>query len=203
MIHEDTVVDERLPLLTTSIDTSDTCPSTADSKRSVSATHTTFDEPDIRTGTISEAPRRCPAWRSPTAVALFLALWVMSSGIGDALIMPALTRVMESIYCRDHYRIHKPSLIGSDGSDGVKEVHCKIAEIQGNVAMLKGWQIALESVGSLLLAIPFGWFADTYGRKPLMLMLAVSFVLKAAWIQIVCEFPTIHHLASILRRFTH
>ncbi|KAK3045696.1 hypothetical protein LTS18_013625, partial [Coniosporium uncinatum] len=112
----------------------------------------------------------------------------MSSGIGDALITPALTRVMESIYCRDYYRIHKPSLIGSDGSDGVKEEYCKTAEIQGNVAMLKGWQIALESVGSLLLAIPFGWFADTYGRKPLMLMLAVSFVLKAAWIQIVCFF---------------
>lgn len=64
------------------------------------------------------------------------------------MIAPALTRVFESIYCRQYYETHDPSKIGGDGRGGVEEGLCKNSTVQGQVAMLKGWQRTLDAVGS-------------------------------------------------------
>lgn len=37
----------------------------------------------------------------------------------------------------------------------------------------------------LFLSVPWGYFADTYGRRPLFLLLTISFWVKAAWYMIV------------------
>jgi hypothetical protein len=75
-------------------------------------------------------------------------LYIITLTGGDELIQPAQTRVFESIYCRAYYAEHDPSLIGTDGGDGVAEKYCKGAVVQGEVAMLKGWAVALDGVGS-------------------------------------------------------
>ncbi|KAF2431969.1 MFS general substrate transporter [Tothia fuscella] len=117
-----------------------------------------------------------------------LILIILSLEFGDEVINPALTRVEESIYCRRYYDIHDPSQIGSDGHDGIKEALCKNSVIQGQVAMLKGWQRTLDAIGMLIFSIPWGHFADTYGRQPTMLIVTTSFWFQAAGIQLVCYF---------------
>jgi MFS family permease len=43
--------------------------------------------------------------------------------------------------------------------------------------------LTLHSV--LFLSVPWGYFADTYGRRPLLLLLTIGFWFKAAWIELV------------------
>lgn len=40
----------------------------------------------------------------------------------------------------------------------------------------------------LIFSIPWGYFADTYGRKPTIFLILNAFWLRAAWIQLVCYF---------------
>lgn len=37
------------------------------------------------------------------------------------------------------------------------------------------------------MALPIGWAADNFGRKPVLIVGNISFVLKAVWIQVICE----------------
>jgi hypothetical protein len=48
---------------------------------------------------------------------------------------PALARIFESVYCRAWYQEHDPALIGPGG---VEEAHCKIPQVQRDVASLTG-----------------------------------------------------------------
>ncbi|MCJ1304184.1 hypothetical protein MMC08_006996 [Hypocenomyce scalaris] len=96
------------------------------------------------------------------------------------------TRLFESIFCYHFYREHDPSFIGADGT--VPEHFCKIEPVQSDVAMLKGWQVFLDNIPTILLAIPFGIFADKYGRKPLILLNSISLCLRTSWIIFVCHF---------------
>ncbi|KAF2093221.1 MFS general substrate transporter, partial [Rhizodiscina lignyota] len=134
-------------------------------------------------------------------VLILLAFFILAIGLGDELIQPAQTRVFEAIICRKFYDVHDPSVISpgehngwwDDGSKrgvllGIHEKWCKVPQVQGELAMLKGWDTGLGSIGSLFLAIPWGWFADCYGRKPLVVMLSVAFWLKAVWMQLVSYF---------------
>jgi MFS family permease len=139
-------------------------------------------------------------------VIILLALLILCLGIGDELIGPAQTRVFEAIVCRHFYDAHDPSVIAPGDHNGwwddeskrgmllgVHEGWCKIPPVQGKVAMLKGWDSGLGSIGCLLLAVPWGWFADCYGRKPLLVMLSIAFFLKAGWMQLVCECRALDH----------
>lgn len=124
-----TLVDERAPLLTAS---------------------NPNPESDVNSGAqLTPSPPR-PPHRSPTLVVVLILLYLALLDLGYELIMPAQTRVLERIFCKQYYEAHDPSLIGSDGRDGVDERWCKIKPVQEDVAMLKGWQVSFDSIGSRL-----------------------------------------------------
>jgi MFS family permease len=137
---------------------------------------------------IEEPSKSRPGRRSERFIVSVLILAVLTVGTGDELIQPALTRVFESIYCRSYYAQHDPSLIGSDGGDGVAEEFCKNHVIQGEVAMLRGWLITIEAFVMLLVSVPWGYAADVYGRRPIVFLLMLGLFFRAAWIQAVCWF---------------
>ncbi|KAG8420890.1 hypothetical protein J3458_002810 [Metarhizium acridum] len=85
---------------------------------------------------------------SPAVIVLLLLLYTIFLDLSFFLMEPAQTRILERIYCREYYQEHDPSLIGSDGRDGVDEEWCKVSWVQGEVAMLKGWQLTFDSLGS-------------------------------------------------------
>jgi hypothetical protein len=98
--------------------------------------------------TSPSTPQPLKSKPSPTFIITLVVLVIIALESGDELIGPAQTRVFESIYCRRYYEAHDPSLIGSDGGDGVAERFCKNSIIQGEVAMLKGWGITFDGIGS-------------------------------------------------------
>lgn len=49
----------------------------------------------------------------------------------------------------------------------------------------------LTEIAVLLFSLPWGYFADTYGRRPTLFLVVVGFWLRSAYIQIICYFGLI------------
>lgn len=150
----------------------------------------------------STTEQRRNKW-SPKAISYLFLMVIVAVVTAESISLPALTRIYESIYCRQYYAKHDPSLIGRDG---VPEKYCKVSRVQGDVAMLKAWQTFFDATGSssstsmcslqhadslagLSLAVPWGYYADTRGRKPILLLVSISLLARSIWIQVVCESP--------------
>jgi hypothetical protein len=100
-----------------------------------------------------------PAQKKKASVVLIITVLIcilFTIEFGDELIQAPQVRIFESIYCRQYYEVHDPRKIGSDGGDGVREEYCKNSVIQGQVAMLRGWQVTLDGLGSGYSLFPCG-----------------------------------------------
>ena len=109
----------------------------------------------------SRTATRC-SWPWVYIVALCVAIAV-TADIGDYLFLAPKVRLFESVACTDYYRREDPSLVGRD--DSVPEYLCKVDLVQDKVAMVLGWQYFFDSIPAILLPVPYGYLADTYGRK--------------------------------------
>ncbi|KAI7280915.1 hypothetical protein KC345_g4476 [Hortaea werneckii] len=134
-------------------------------------------------------PRR---WRTITYL---LMLVIFLVGAGDSIVESPTTRIFESVICYRYFESEDPSKIqlgraavGPGAIGGVEERYCKSDSVQQQLASLAGYQTLLEGFPSLLLAVPFGWLADKYGRKLVLMLGLFSFLLKLLWIQLVTWF---------------
>jgi len=75
-------------------------------------------------------------------------LYLVLTDLGYELISPAQTRVFEQIFCKLYYQGHEPRLANSFEDQDVDEKLCKVTPVQKEVAMLKGWQLTFDSIGS-------------------------------------------------------
>ncbi|KAI7319924.1 MFS general substrate transporter [Hortaea werneckii] len=134
-------------------------------------------------------PRR---WQTLTYL---LMLVIFLVGAADSIAESPTTRVFESVICYRYFESEDPSKIqlgraavGPGAIGGVEERYCKADSVQQQLASLAGYQTLFEGFPSLLLAVPFGWLADNYGRKPVLMLGLFSFLLKFLWIQMVTWF---------------
>ncbi|KAH7371060.1 major facilitator superfamily domain-containing protein, partial [Pyrenochaeta sp. MPI-SDFR-AT-0127] len=102
------------------------------------------------------------------------------------------TRIYESIICYRHFEKVDPSkiklgrdVIGPGAIGGVEEMLCKADDIQNELAELNGMMQLFDGFATLVLAVPFGWAADRFGRWPLVFMNLIQYALRAAWTQLV------------------
>ena len=128
-------------------------------------------------------------------------------------------RLFEVAICREYYKLHDPSKIGSPPLSYVDEGDCKLDDIQTDLAFLRAWKdISLMipgegplasghetpsnvshtmlikicfSFSGLVLTVPFGWLADSWGRKPVLLLGLLGQELAYLWILLVCEYPAL------------
>lgn len=114
---------------------------------------------------------------------------------GDQLAQSPNSRIAEAIFCYDHYENTDPTKLSQDRATvghgaigGVAEILCKVEAVQSQLSSLRGYQGFLDGIAPLLLALPLGWAADRYGRKPLLILGTISFVFRAAWMQTVFWF---------------
>jgi len=128
-------------------------------------------------------------------IILLLCSVLILTQCGEELSESPQSRISEAIICYRHYETADPSKLLADRSSvspgaigGVAEELCKIEAVQNQLSSLRGFQGFLNGGPSLLLALPFGWAADKYGRKPILTLGVLSFVLQAAWVEIVCWF---------------
>jgi hypothetical protein len=76
----------------------------------------------------SNEPARPPQKKtSKTLIIGLLPMYVFFLDLKYELIVPAQTRVIEKIYCRQYYERHGPGQAGGKGRHGIDEKWCEIA----------------------------------------------------------------------------
>ncbi|KAI1148904.1 major facilitator superfamily domain-containing protein [Nemania diffusa] len=100
------------------------------------------------------------------------------SEVGEYLYTAPRVRLFESVSCTRYYLEHDPSVIRPDGS--VPESLCKVNPVQDEVASVLGWQLFFDSIPAIILPLPFGYLADTYGRKWILFTAMIGYTLTWA-----------------------
>jgi hypothetical protein len=99
---------------------------------------------------------------SSRAILIIIGVLILIVQCGDQFTEAPLTRIYESIYCYQYWEQEDPtkillprSAVGPGALGGVEEQWCKVAEVQGKIAMLKGTQLFLDCIPSM-------WIAEHY-----------------------------------------
>ncbi|CUS11254.1 unnamed protein product [Tuber aestivum] len=128
---------------------------------------------------------------SPTDIA-WLVPWlcgfaVLLKGFGcDILVGAPITRLIELAVCRQYFNTHNPGLVDKDGY--VEEIHCKVDDIQVEMALILGVAGLLSALIELLVSVPLGIAADQRGRRFGLTLNAVGGLCYYLWVVIVCVF---------------
>ena len=102
--------------------------------------------------------------------------------IGDFMQRAPWTRILEDIVCRSHFGTHSRRW-----EPEIPEQECKVAPVQAQVAMLKGWDLSFSCIPAIFLAVPYGALADRIGRKKVLLLALLGVILANWWVMAVGE----------------
>lgn len=64
--------------------------------------------------------------------------------MSDMISIAPLTALLEQSVCRSYFEVHNPSMIVPGGS--VREDHCKLKPIQAELAVVRGWKLAFDTL---------------------------------------------------------
>ena len=117
--------------------------------------------------------RRSWPWKYVVVTCIGLAV---VSDIGEFLYFTPRVRLFESVVCTHHYLKEDPSIVNGDGS--VPEHFCKVNPVQDKVAFVLGWQVFFDSIPAILLPIPYGYIADKNGRKWVLFLALIGYMLS-------------------------
>ncbi|KAH6854815.1 major facilitator superfamily domain-containing protein [Chaetomium sp. MPI-CAGE-AT-0009] len=70
----------------------------------------------------------------------------------------------------------------------VDDPACKRPDVQGYLAMLRGWANTFEALPGIIGAVPYGIMSDRWGRRPVLALGMVGCVASVAFTYLVCEF---------------
>jgi hypothetical protein len=115
------------------------------------------------------------ALRTLLATTIFLVLFTLA----DLLKYVSTVRLLELGVCRDH----QPGYVDHDGH--VPEELCKSSAIQRDLAHLRGFYSALDSVVGLVLTLPYGLLVGRLGERLLVAANMGGYLLACAWFLVV------------------
>ena len=137
----------------------------------------------------------------------FALLFLIELSIGT-MVTPT-NAIMESIICRQMHpdlfsNATSPSVSGGDGNSNgsstlipvrhfaggvilADDPVCKGPDVQGYLAMLRGWQATFESVPGMLTAVPYGVLSDRWGRRGVLGLSLGGISLGVVWTFAVCK----------------
>ncbi|KAJ1716094.1 hypothetical protein G4B11_010593 [Aspergillus flavus] len=101
----------------------------------------------------------------------------LAIGMGGPMIQSPLTRIVESIACRNYWNAHDPSQL--PGPEQISEGMCKIPEVQREVTTIIGYREFFNAFLTSTFALPYGLLADRYGRKLAIRLASVGFVFNS------------------------
>ena len=147
------------------------------------------------TTTLLPKPHNAPKKLNIEFVSFLLLVIIALASTADGISYTPLTRVFESIVCYKYWEQHDPSKLslprsqlGPGAIGGVPEEFCKVAPIQSEVALIKGWQIFFDGLPGLIVGVPLGALADRIGRKPIIIVGVLSLTIRLFWMEVVCWF---------------
>ncbi|OJZ91606.1 hypothetical protein ASPFODRAFT_27487 [Aspergillus luchuensis CBS 106.47] len=132
-----------------------------------------------------------------TRLRLMLTLFAMILAVEVGICMSngPVTRIYESIACREYYTQYDPTQIGADGE--VQEELCKVKAVQQDLAAVKGYMEFFDGILSAVLAIPYGLLADRRGRKSTICLSIPGFALNCIIQLVVMWRPDVFPLRTV------
>ncbi|GKZ70710.1 hypothetical protein AnigIFM59636_011102 [Aspergillus niger] len=116
---------------------------------------------------------------------LFLAcLIAVTVDIGNYISVAPQLQIYELNICQ---RLH-PEVFDNTPGRGLPSVSpsaCKAADVQGELALLKGWMSTFDQLPSIVLALPYGLMADRVGRIPVLFLSLAGAVLEEMAIRVI------------------
>ncbi|KAJ5234128.1 uncharacterized protein N7469_003296 [Penicillium citrinum] len=126
---------------------------------------------------------------------LILFMMILAVDIGFAFLEGPMVRILESIACRQYFISVDPSQIDANGN--VPESQCKLAEIQAELAAVKGYHMFFDGILSAAMAFPYGLLADRRGRKSTLALGLPGFAVNSIITVAVMWFSDIFPLRAI------
>ncbi len=114
------------------------------------------------------------------AIAIPCLVLLLFLEFGSVMMNVALNEVTEGIICRNFF---------GDVLDPKADTRCKGTRVQTELAMISGWEMSFQLLPSLLTGIPYGLAADRYGRRAVLMLANIGFVLGSIAIIVVCKAP--------------
>ncbi|KAK4186417.1 major facilitator superfamily domain-containing protein [Podospora australis] len=134
----------------------------------------------------------------PAVIALvFVVMFLVELGVGMSI--PPMNAIMEAIICRQMH----PDAFDTSPTTGTTLQYCagglilsddpvcKSPDVQGYLAMLKGWTSTFECIPGILMAVPYGILSDRRGRRPVLGFTVVGMVLSQVFTFAVFYFSNI------------
>ncbi|KAL4749202.1 hypothetical protein BDW72DRAFT_178825 [Aspergillus terricola var. indicus] len=119
---------------------------------------------------------------------------VLAVEVGFVMAGGPMTRIYESIACREYFEQADSAKIGPDRQ--VPEELCKLKEVQSEIAAVTGYMEFFQGVLSVILAAPYGLLADRYGRKKTLCLGIPGFILNCVIMFVVMWFDDVFPLRA-------
>ncbi|CBF69657.1 hypothetical protein AN6344.2 [Aspergillus nidulans FGSC A4] len=119
---------------------------------------------------------------------------VLAVEVGFVMAGGPMTRIYESIACREYFAQADPTKIGPDRQ--VPEELCKLKEVQSEIAAVTGYMEFFQGMLSVILAAPYGLLADRYGRKKTLCLGIPGFILNCVIMFVVMWFDDVFPLRA-------
>ena len=105
------------------------------------------------------------------------------------------------MYCIEYWQDWNPSVAAL--GKGIPERFCKDDIVQKNLARTAGLSMFFRMIPSMIGALPIGFLADRYGRKPMLVMHKLNVCFSCASQVIICRHRILFFaLKNLQIRFT-
>ncbi|KAJ5581546.1 hypothetical protein N7535_000166 [Penicillium sp. DV-2018c] len=117
-------------------------------------------------------------------ISILCAIFLLAADFGFFMSTAPQVAVYEEIICRNYQaNLHKTGneTLGPPGFNP-----CKSEAVQGELALVIGFQNTFDVLPGMALSLPYGLLADSWGRRPVLYLSMLGIMLGEIWVKIVC-----------------
>ncbi|KAJ5788834.1 uncharacterized protein N7518_005845 [Penicillium psychrosexuale] len=128
-------------------------------------------------------------------VSIVCAIFLICADFGFFMSTAPQIAVYEDIICRNYQdTLHRA---GNETLSSPVSNPCKSEAVQGELALVIGYQSTFDVMPGLILSLPYGVLSDRWGRKPLLYLGILGILLGEIWVRIVCLWSSVIPLRMV------
>lgn len=97
----------------------------------------------------------------------------------------ATMRALEAMYCYEYYAAQGSPLV--EMGKHIPERLCKIDSVQKSLATTAGLIMFVRMLSAMFGAVPLGWVADRWGRKPVVVLHKINVMISTTLWLVLCN----------------